>query len=217
MLLLLCMVAWVVQFLYAGLNTARVPVNDFTGYGQVRDSTPPSLTWLTRIAARACACDVYLCRRNTRWSRPLAPRPPTPHAPPAHHPSPTCVWQVLSTVIFNWGFLTTVPSWLNEKRPDVSVSRATWVSILLSLVIFLILGFGGGMGLDLPNGENLLAALNDPDAPNILLTSQVRAETGVNAMGGGALRRYARRGAVLLRGPATPPCRRNGARACTIS
>ena len=34
------MVAWVVQFLYAGLNTARVPVNDFTGYGQVRASTP---------------------------------------------------------------------------------------------------------------------------------------------------------------------------------
>ena len=127
---------------------------------------------------------------------------------------------MLSTVIFNWGFLTTVPSWLNEKRPDVSVSRATWVSILLSLVIFLILGFGGGMGLDLPNGENLLAALNDPDAPNILLTSQVRAETGVNAMGegpwgvtcGGGRCRCA-----CVRREVAPRPRRataNGARAC---
>jgi hypothetical protein len=32
-----------------------------------------------------------------------------------------------------------------------------------------------GMGLDLPNGENLLAALNDPNASKILITSQVRA------------------------------------------
>jgi hypothetical protein len=30
------------------------------------------------------------------------------------------------------------------------------------------------MGLDLPNGENLLAALNDPNASRILITSQVR-------------------------------------------
>ena len=113
MLLLLCMVAWVVQFIHGGLDPSRVPMNDFSGYGQV-----------------------------------------------------------MSTVVFNWGFLTTVPSWLNEKRPDVNISRATWVSIVLSLVIFLILGFGGGMGLE-PNGENLLAAINDPSAPNILLTSQI--------------------------------------------
>ena len=32
---------------------------------------------------------------------------------------------VLGTVLFNFGFVTTVPSWVNEKRMDVSVCRRT--------------------------------------------------------------------------------------------
>ena len=35
-LLLLCMLAWTVQFFYSGINVSNVPVNDFSGYGQVR-------------------------------------------------------------------------------------------------------------------------------------------------------------------------------------
>ena len=113
-LLLLCIVAWTVQFCYGGMTPANVPVNDFSGYGQV-----------------------------------------------------------LSTVIFNFGFLTTVPSWLNEKSSKVSVSTASWVSILLSAIMFLILGFMGGMSLPAGSTEDLLAALNDPATPNVLLISQV--------------------------------------------
>ena len=48
-------------------------------------------------------------------------------------------------MIFNFGFLTTVPSWLNEKNGKVSVSKASWVSILLSLVMY-VEGAWGELG-----------------------------------------------------------------------
>ena len=80
---------------------------------------------------------------------------------------------VLSTVVFNFGFITTVPSWLNEKAPGVGVATSTWVSIALSTAMFMVLGLLGGLGMDYPNGEDLLAAINDPSQPRILLISQI--------------------------------------------
>merc|ERR1719221_1904229 len=35
---------------------------------------------------------------------------------------------VLGTVLFNFGFVTTVPSWINEKRPRVSANWSLWSS-----------------------------------------------------------------------------------------
>jgi hypothetical protein len=80
---------------------------------------------------------------------------------------------VIPTVVFNWGFLTTLPSWLNEKNPNVSVAKATWVSIIISGVMFMLLGILGALALDYPNGEDLLAALNSPGVSNIFLASKI--------------------------------------------
>lgn len=52
-----------------------------------------------------------------------------------------------------------MPSWLNEKGPAVSVSRATWLSCIISGVMFLILGFGGASNLDFSSAD-LLAVMN---------------------------------------------------------
>merc|ERR1712113_64320 len=47
---------------------------------------------------------------------------------------------VLGTVLFNFGFVTTVPSWVNEKRPNVSVNRSLWTSTTATIVVFFVLG-----------------------------------------------------------------------------
>lgn len=76
---------------------------------------------------------------------------------------------VLSTVIFNWGFITTVPSWFNEKGPQVSTARATWISVVFSLVTFLLLGTFGAVSLKFTDGNHLLTALmSESDNPGVI-------------------------------------------------
>ena len=52
---------------------------------------------------------------------------------------------VLGTILFNFGFVTTVPSWINEKKPSVSVNRTVWLSTALCNVIFFAVGLTGAM------------------------------------------------------------------------
>lgn len=37
---------------------------------------------------------------------------------------------VVGAVIFNMAFVVTVPSWLNEKKPKVSVNKSMWYSTI---------------------------------------------------------------------------------------
>lgn len=52
---------------------------------------------------------------------------------------------VLGIVLFNFGFVTTVPSWINEKTKGVSVNKTLWYSTTFSLVVFIILGILGAL------------------------------------------------------------------------
>ncbi len=35
---------------------------------------------------------------------------------------------VISVIIFNFGYVMTIPSWLNEKKPEVSIHKSVWLS-----------------------------------------------------------------------------------------
>jgi hypothetical protein len=50
---------------------------------------------------------------------------------------------VLGTILFNFGFVTTIPSWVNEKKPEVSVNNTVWLSTTMCLVIFYVIGIPG--------------------------------------------------------------------------
>jgi len=80
---------------------------------------------------------------------------------------------VIPTVAFNWAFITTMPSWLNEKGPKVSVARSMWSGIAIGFAMFVALGVLGGMAIDFSAGDDLLAALNDPGTPNIMPVSKI--------------------------------------------
>ena len=47
---------------------------------------------------------------------------------------------VLGTILFNFGFVTTIPSWVNEKKPDVSVNKVVWYSSFACVAIFFLIG-----------------------------------------------------------------------------
>ncbi|CAD7927135.1 unnamed protein product, partial [Amoebophrya sp. A25] len=51
--------------------------------------------------------------------------------------------QLMGTILSNFAVAMIVPSWLNEKAPDVSVSRTIWFSMSLCTAIYLAVGFLG--------------------------------------------------------------------------
>ena len=73
---------------------------------------------------------------------------------------------VLGTILFNFGFVTTIPSWVNEKKPSVSVNKTVWLSSFLCILIFFAIGIPGAMGFKYflagPASNTCAAALDDP-------------------------------------------------------
>ena len=55
---------------------------------------------------------------------------------------------VLGTIVFNWTMIVSVPSWVNEKRPSVSIVRSFWVCSCFSICLFVALGVLGAMAFD---------------------------------------------------------------------
>ena len=51
---------------------------------------------------------------------------------------------VLGVSLFNFAFLSSVPSWVNEKRDDVSIPKTLWTVLPLSVVMFVVMGWLGG-------------------------------------------------------------------------
>jgi hypothetical protein len=67
---------------------------------------------------------------------------------------------LLSTVLFNYGFVATIPSWLNEKRPSVSVTSIISYANAGATAQFLVVAIPAALAFaDLP-GCNLLAVIN---------------------------------------------------------
>lgn len=81
---------------------------------------------------------------------------------------------IISTVLFNFGFVATCPSWLNEKGPSVSVSKTITRACIISIILYLILGFFGALSpLNFASGKDVLSLLADGSTPGIWTLSKV--------------------------------------------
>ena len=121
-----------------------------------------------------------------------------PHIRPADHaylprpPTPTrargCVYiiiafkdhlgghaQVLGISIFAYSYVVTIPSWVNEKHPSVSVNKAVWVPAAFGLGMKLLTGLLGAWAYSLvlpdgeqrPNSDDILNILSLPNQPKV--------------------------------------------------
>lgn len=52
---------------------------------------------------------------------------------------------LVGVILFNYGYIVTLPSWANEKKPGVSTTNTLIVSLGFMLVVFYIVGIFGGM------------------------------------------------------------------------
>ncbi|RKP12372.1 hypothetical protein BJ684DRAFT_1466, partial [Piptocephalis cylindrospora] len=70
---------------------------------------------------------------------------------------------VIGTVLFNYAYVTTIPSWVNAKKPSVGISSSIWTASIVSTAIYFVIGILGGMSFAMPNDSNILSVLNSPD------------------------------------------------------
>eukprot|EP00746_Dinoflagellata_sp_MGD_P076324 gnl/MRDRNA2_/MRDRNA2_30737_c0_seq1.p1 gnl/MRDRNA2_/MRDRNA2_30737_c0~~gnl/MRDRNA2_/MRDRNA2_30737_c0_seq1.p1 ORF type:complete len:521 (-),score=65.24 gnl/MRDRNA2_/MRDRNA2_30737_c0_seq1:100-1662(-) len=90
---------------------------------------------------------------------------------------------VLGTILFNFGFVTTVPSWVNEKRPQVSVNKSLWSSTFFCNLVFVAIGLSGAMAfqdvLQGPVSNTCVRAVKDANfnCPNDLMQTLTNVQT----------------------------------------
>ncbi|KAF9970759.1 hypothetical protein BGZ73_006482, partial [Actinomortierella ambigua] len=85
------------------------------------------------------------------------------------------VSQIFGTVLFNYTFITTVPSWANAKKPSVSIHKTISYSVGITTVIYILVAVLGGMAFQIPQDSTLIQAINS--SPQVSLLSLITGYT----------------------------------------
>ena len=75
---------------------------------------------------------------------------------------------LLGAVFFNFPYITTVPSWVNSKKPDVSIAKSLWTSVTPVTAVYLLVGILGGSAYELTSDTNILMAINSSTERSLL-------------------------------------------------
>jgi amino acid permease len=81
--------------------------------------------------------------------------------------------QVLGTIIFNYAFTTTVPSWVNEKKEKVSINKTIWSSTGIATIFYIAIGLFGAWAYNFSNNEDLLDAINNNSTGALHIISKI--------------------------------------------
>jgi amino acid permease len=78
--------------------------------------------------------------------------------------------QLISVFIFSWSFPMLIPSWLNEKKPHVSINKTIWYAAIASYIGYA--GIGMLAALSIPNlhADNVLKRLS---GDNIFILTRI--------------------------------------------
>ncbi|KAI9021861.1 hypothetical protein DFJ74DRAFT_599647, partial [Hyaloraphidium curvatum] len=72
---------------------------------------------------------------------------------------------VFGTVLFNYAYVTTIPSWVNVRAPAVSIPRSLWSVTIVTQLLYILVGFFGALAFTMPANSNLLTIISSsPDA-----------------------------------------------------
>jgi len=66
--------------------------------------------------------------------------------------------QLAGVVLFNYAYGITIPSWLNEKKTNVSVNKIIWTSSAISTLCYIVFGILGAASFNKP-GDDILVTL----------------------------------------------------------
>ncbi|KAF8948025.1 hypothetical protein BGZ47_006888 [Haplosporangium gracile] len=83
--------------------------------------------------------------------------------------------QTFGTILFNYAFITTIPSWANAKQPNVSIHKTVGWSVTITTIIYILVAILGGMAYQIPNNSSLIQAINS--SPDVTILSQITGYT----------------------------------------
>ncbi|CDH54422.1 aaap amino acid permease [Lichtheimia corymbifera JMRC:FSU:9682] len=67
---------------------------------------------------------------------------------------------VLGMAVFNFSYITTIPTWVNSLRPHVSIHKTLGISVFISAVIYIMIGIFGGMAYQMEASADITAILS---------------------------------------------------------
>ncbi|KAF9188017.1 hypothetical protein BGZ51_000890 [Haplosporangium sp. Z 767] len=83
--------------------------------------------------------------------------------------------QTFGTILFNYAFITTVPSWANAKQPNVSIHKTVGCSVTITTTIYLMVAIIGGMAFKIPSNSSLIQAISS--SSDVTILSQIAGYT----------------------------------------
>ncbi|KAF9536591.1 hypothetical protein EC957_010364, partial [Mortierella hygrophila] len=83
--------------------------------------------------------------------------------------------QTFGTILFNYAFITTIPSWANAKQPNVSIHKTVGWSVTITTIIYILVAIIGGMAFQIPNNSSLIQAISS--SPDVTILSQITGYT----------------------------------------
>ncbi|CEI88653.1 hypothetical protein RMCBS344292_03034 [Rhizopus microsporus] len=78
---------------------------------------------------------------------------------------------VLGIVIFNYSYITTIPSWVNSLKPNVNIHKCMWISVAISTIFYLVLGVLGAMAYQMTASSDILSILSQNGSTASLVTA----------------------------------------------
>ncbi|KAI8143731.1 hypothetical protein BJV82DRAFT_609229 [Fennellomyces sp. T-0311] len=80
---------------------------------------------------------------------------------------------VLGIVIFNYSYITTIPTLVNDLRPDVSIHKSLTISVIISTIMYIIIGVFGAMAYEMSPSSDILAILSTQGQTASLVTTYI--------------------------------------------
>ncbi|RIB07403.1 hypothetical protein C2G38_2006823 [Gigaspora rosea] len=74
--------------------------------------------------------------------------------------------QIIKTVMFNYAFITTVPSLVNRMKKDISIRKVVWTSVFITTLCYISLGIIGAMSIKMELTANLITSIRKSELHN---------------------------------------------------
>ncbi|KAI7851551.1 hypothetical protein BDC45DRAFT_428038, partial [Circinella umbellata] len=78
---------------------------------------------------------------------------------------------VLGIVIFNYSYITTIPTLVNDLKPTVSIHRTLAISVIISTIMYIFLGVFGAMAYEMNASSDILSILSSQGTTASLVTT----------------------------------------------
>ncbi|CAG8749222.1 16191_t:CDS:2, partial [Racocetra persica] len=73
---------------------------------------------------------------------------------------------LIKTVLYNYAFITTLPSLVNEMKRDISIRKVVWTSVFITTLCYISLGIIGAMSLRMELTTNLITSIRKSELHN---------------------------------------------------